>query len=170
MSAELELHVNGSVYAVPSEPERSLLTVLRDELRLTGAKYGCGEAMCGACVVLIDGQPGPTCILPVGAVGSREIRAVESLGDGGRLHPVQQAFLDADALQCGYCTPGMVVGAVALLEENVNPSEAEIIQALDKHICRCGAYRRILRAVQLAAERMRASSNTPATPTGGEPA
>ena len=148
---EQELHVNGTVCTVSGDPERSLLGVLRDELGLTGAKYGCGEAQCGACVVLLGGKPMPTCITPVGAVGTGAVLTIEGLEREGRLHPVQEAFLEADALQCGYCTPGMILAAVALLAENADPSEPEIIAALQKHVCRCGVYRRILAAVQSAA-------------------
>ena len=154
MLEEQHLHVNGGVCTVLGDPERSLLGVLRDEMGLTGAKYGCGEAQCGACVVLVGGQPIPACIAPVGAAGSGAIMTIEGLEREGRLHPVQEAFLEADALQCGYCTPGMILAAVALLSENSDPSEAEIITALQKHVCRCGVYRRIIAAVQSAARSM----------------
>ena len=154
MPEEQHIHVNGGVCAVLGDPERSLLGVLRDELGLTGTKYGCGEAQCGACVVLLNGQPVPSCITPVGAVGAGVVLTIEGLEQGERLHPVQEAFLEADALQCGYCTPGMILAAVALLAKNGDPSEAEIIEALQKHVCRCGVYRRILAAVRLAARSM----------------
>jgi aerobic-type carbon monoxide dehydrogenase small subunit (CoxS/CutS family) len=153
MPEEQQLHVNGCVHSVCGDPERSLLGVLRDELGLTGTKYGCGEAQCGACVVLLDGQPAPSCVTAVGAVGAAAVLTVEGLEQNGTLHPVQEAFLEADALQCGYCTPGMVLAAVALLAQNADPTEAEIIEALQKHVCRCGTYRRIIKAVRLAAQK-----------------
>ncbi len=153
MRNEQEIQINGCVRAVCGDPERSLLGVLRDELGLTGAKYGCGEAQCGACVVLIDGQPVPSCVTPVGDVGAEAVLTIEGLEQDGRLHPVQEAFLEADAFQCGYCTPGMILAVVALLRQNPTPTEAETIRALQKHVCRCGAYRRILKAVQLAAQK-----------------
>lgn len=146
-----ELHVNGQVQTVTGDPNRSLLGVLRDEMNFTGTKYGCGEAQCGACVVLLDGQPVPACITPVGSVGDGAILTIEGLERDGQLHPVQEAFLEADALQCGYCTPGMILAVVALLAQKTDPSEPEIIQALQKHVCRCGTYRRIITAVQRAA-------------------
>lgn len=146
-----EMTVNGTCRAVAGDPERSLLGVLRDELGLTGAKYGCGEAQCGACVVLVGGQPAPSCMTSVGSVGAQTITTIEGLERDGELHPVQQAFLEADALQCGYCTPGMILAAVALLERNADPPEAEIMAALQKHVCRCGTYRRIINAVRRAA-------------------
>lgn len=151
MLKEQRIQVNGSNESVTGDPQRSLLGVLRDELRLTGAKYGCGEAQCGACVVLLDGQPVPSCMTAVGTVGPRAVVTIEGLERGGRLHPVQEAFLEADAFQCGYCTPGMILAAVSLLEQNANPSEPEIIAALQKHVCRCGTYRRVIAAVQIAA-------------------
>jgi aerobic-type carbon monoxide dehydrogenase small subunit (CoxS/CutS family) len=155
MASDLQIQVNGQCHYVSGDPDRPLLTVLRDELGLTGAKYGCGEAQCGACVVLIDGQPAPSCVTPLSEIGSQEIRTVESMEREEELHPVQQAFLEADALQCGYCTPGMIIAVVALLEQNPNPTESETIQALQKHVCRCGTYHRILKAVRLASRRMR---------------
>ncbi len=151
MSDTQAITVNGSVHTVSGDPDRPLLGVLRDEIGLTGTKYGCGEAQCGACVVLVDGNPAPSCVTTVGSVGMAHIRTIEGLEQDGRLHPVQQAFLDADAFQCGYCTPGMILGTVALLERNAAPSEAEIVEALQKHVCRCGTYCRILNAVTIAA-------------------
>lgn len=148
-----QITVNGTRHSIVGDPERSLLGVLRDELGLTGAKYGCGEAQCGACVVLLVGQPIPSCITTIASVGQGAVTTIEGLERTGTLHPVQQAFLEADALQCGYCTPGMILAVVALLQQNPDPSETEIIQALEKHLCRCGTYRRILRAVRIAAGR-----------------
>jgi len=149
-----EIQVNGCVRAVGGDPEQSLLGVLRDELGLTGAKYGCGEAQCGACVVLLDGQPVPSCVTTVGSIRAGAVLTIEGLEEDGRLHPVQEAFLEADALQCGYCTPGMILAVVALLQQNADPTELEAVQALQKHVCRCGTYRRILNAVRLAAQKM----------------
>jgi len=126
MSETINLRVNGRRCEVTTDMERSLLDVLREELDLTGTKYGCGEAQCGACTVLVDGVPTRACVTPVGAVADRELRTIEGLATGDELHPVQQAFLDADALQCGYCTSGMILAAVALLERNPRPTRAEI--------------------------------------------
>ena len=148
-----QIQVNGCVRAVCGDPERSLLGVLRDELGLTGAKYGCGEAQCGACVVLLNGQPVPSCVTAVGTVGRESVLTIEGLEEEGRLHSVQEAFLEADAFQCGYCTPGMILAVVALLRQNADPTEAETVLALQKHVCRCGAYRRILKAVALAVQK-----------------
>jgi len=150
-----ELHVNSKNVRVDVDAERTLLSVLRDGLALTGCKYGCGEGRCGACTVLIDGAPTRSCTMTVGEVGEGKIATVESFERDGRLHPVQQAFLDADAMQCGYCTCGMVVAAVALLEKNANPSDAEIARAMNGHICRCGVYQRIGAAIKQAAKTMR---------------
>lgn len=150
-----ELNVNGAARTVDASPDRTLLSVLRDDLDLTGAKYGCGEGRCGACTVLVDGEPVHACLTKVGAVAGKAITTIEGLADGETLHPVQQAFLDVEALQCGYCTPGMILGASALLRVNPNPDSNAIRDALDGHLCRCGVYNRIIDAVQNAAERMR---------------
>ena len=128
-----------------------LLWVLRDELELTGAKYGCGEGQCGACTVLIDGAPVRSCITRVSAVAGKEITTIEGLAQNGKLHPLQEAFIQADALQCGYCTPGMILSASALLKKTPQPTEPEIRRALQGNICRCGTYPRIIAAVQMAA-------------------
>lgn len=152
----MELLVNGVRRQVDAEPSRSLLSVLRDDLELTGAKYGCGEGQCGACTVLIDGRAARACIVRVGAVAGKAITTIEGLERNGKLHPVQQAFLDTGAMQCGYCTPGMILAAVALLNENPNPSDAEIIRAMQGNICRCGTYHRIITAIRMAAREARA--------------
>ena len=149
--ALLELVVNGVPRHVDADPERTLLSVLRDELDLTGSKYGCGEGQCGACTVLLDGVPRRSCQTRVGSIGGQAVTTIEGLEQDGRLHPVQQAFAETDALQCGYCTPGMIVEAVALLRRKADPSEAEVAHALEGHICRCGTYSRIVRAVRRAA-------------------
>ena len=152
----ITLTVNGAQRTVTCDSDATLLEVLRDDLGLTGAKYGCGEGRCGACVVLMHGRPTPACITAATTATSATLLTVEGLaqGEGGALHPVQQAFLDTGALQCGYCTPGMVVAAVALLDENPRPSHPQIVAALQAHVCRCGVYGRIIAAVQLASTRM----------------
>lgn len=149
--ARLELLVNGTRHQVEVDPERSLLSVLRDDLDLTGSKYGCGEGQCGACTVLVDGVATRSCITRAATVAGKKITTIEGLEHNGVLHPVQQAFLEADALQCGYCTAGMIVGTVAFLEKNPHPSAADIARGMNGHICRCGAYPRILDAIQRAA-------------------
>jgi len=148
---DMDLVVNGQRFRVIDEPERSLLFVLRNQLNLTGTKYGCGEGQCGACTVLIDGVPKRSCITAVSAAAGKQITTIEGLEDRGRLHPVQESFIEADAMQCGYCTPGMILSSVALLRKNPAPSEAEIKHALDSNICRCGTYNRIVAAVRMAA-------------------
>ena len=148
----MELDVNGVLrQTVDTDAEQSLLHVLREKLDLTGAKYSCGEARCGACIVLVDGQATPSCITPVGSVEGKKITTIEGLERNGRLHPVQEAFLVEGAFQCGYCTPGMILSAVALLRENPDPSEDDIGRALDNNLCRCGAYPRIVAAIRAAA-------------------
>lgn len=147
----MDLLVNGRHSRVAVEPERPLLWVLRNELNLTGAKYGCGEGQCGACTVLIDGAAHRSCITPVGSVAGKKITTIEGLASGGALHPLQEAFLQCDAMQCGYCTPGMIMSSVALLHEKPAPSASDIKQALEGNICRCGTYNKIIAAVQNAA-------------------
>jgi aerobic-type carbon monoxide dehydrogenase small subunit (CoxS/CutS family) len=147
-----ELKVNGSVRRVDADPDRSLLSVLRDDLNLTGSKYGCGEGKCGACTVLLDGQAAHSCTARVGAVANRAIITIEGIEDSaGRLHPLQQAFLDLDAFQCAYCTPGMIVAGVGLLSAHPDPSEDQIVEAMQGNICRCGTYPRIAAAIRRAA-------------------
>jgi aerobic-type carbon monoxide dehydrogenase small subunit (CoxS/CutS family) len=153
----MDLRVNGRRRSVETDPQRPLLWVLRNELNLTGTKYGCGEGQCGACTVLLSGAPVHSCQTECGAVGDREITTIEGLAKGGRLHPLQQIFIDCDALQCGYCTPGMILSGVALLRKNPDPSDAEIKVALDGNVCRCGAYNRIIAAVHHAAKPVSAS-------------
>ena len=146
------LNVNGRIREVDAASSTSLLTVLRDRLDLTGAKSGCGEGECGACTVLVGGRAVRSCITPVSAVGAKPVVTVEGLARGGALDPVQQAFLEALAFQCGYCTPGMIMEAVGLLGRKAAPSESEIRSEMEGHICRCGAYGRIVEAVRRAAE------------------
>ena len=150
--AVLELQINGVSRRVEVDPERTLLSVLRDDLDLTGSKYGCGEGQCGACTVLVDDRPTRSCLTNVAAVAGRPIITIEGLERNGQLHPVQNAFAEADALQCGYCTPGMIMESVALLRRKADPTAPEIAHALEGHICRCGTYDRIVRAVRRAAE------------------
>lgn len=153
MADMLELHVNGAVHRVESAPRRNLLGVLRDELGLTGSKYGCGEGQCGACTVMIDGVPARSCVTLVGAVAGKRITTIEGLAQDGQLHPLQQAFLDAGAMQCGYCTPGMIMAGAALLQSNPAPNNDQIVEAMEGNICRCGTYMRIMAAIRQAAGR-----------------
>jgi aerobic-type carbon monoxide dehydrogenase small subunit (CoxS/CutS family) len=150
-----ELTVNGTRHRVDADADRSLLSVLRDVLDLTGTKYGCGEGSCGACTVLLDGRPVRSCTSKVDAAAGRSITTIEGLADGDTLHPVQQAFLDCDALQCGYCTPGMIVAASALLDRDPDPSDARIASVMQGHLCRCGTYPRILSAIRRASDAMK---------------
>jgi len=136
------------------DAERTLLGVLRQDLGLTGTKYGCGEGVCGACTVLLDGEATRSCITPVVSAAGREITTIEGLADGSTLHPVQAAFSEQTAFQCAYCTPGFIMSTVALLARNPRPDESQIRSALSGHICRCGTYVRILRAVKAAAEQL----------------
>src|SRR5689334_11602764 len=146
----LDLQVNGTRRRVEADTERSLLSVLRDELDLTGAKYGCGEGQCGACTVLIDGQATRSCITQVGSVASKQIITIEGLEQNGRLHPLQAAFLDVDAMQCGYCITGMIMSGVGLLKKNPHPTDAEIMHGMEGNVCRCGTYPRIVAAIRQA--------------------
>jgi len=150
--ATIHLSINGHTHTVDVVPQTSLLTVLREYLDLTGSKYGCGEGQCGACTVLIDGKAQRSCITRVGSIADRPITTIEGLANGDHLHPVQQAFLDEGAMQCAYCTSGMIMSAAALLKKNSSPNEREIIDFMDGNICRCGTYSRIIRAIQKAAK------------------
>jgi len=150
--ATIRLAINQKSYAVDVDPQTSLLTVLREHLDLTGSKYGCGEGQCGACTVLIDGKAQRSCVTRLGSVGQKQITTIEGLAQGDQLHAVQRAFLDVGALQCGYCTSGMIMSAVALLKKNPSPSESEIVDFMDGNICRCGTYSRIVSAIQKAAK------------------
>ncbi|SKB41077.1 Aerobic-type carbon monoxide dehydrogenase, small subunit, CoxS/CutS family [Parapedobacter luteus] len=143
----MKLHINGNEYDIDTPENTSLLDVLRIHLKLTGSKYGCGEGICGACRVLIDGHATASCITPVGSVQHKEVVTIEGLAKDGRLHPVQQAFLDEDAFQCAYCTSGMIISAVALTNKSPKPSRQEIIDAMQINICRCCAYPRIIEAI-----------------------
>jgi nicotinate dehydrogenase subunit A len=154
--ARLQLSVNGATRDVAVDADTPLLYVLRNDLGLNGPKFGCGLGECGACTVLLDNRPLRSCILPVAGAAGREVTTLEGLASGGQLHPVQQAFIDEQAAQCGYCLNGMIMMAKALLDRNPAPSEAEIRQELKYNLCRCGTHIEILRAVALAAARMRA--------------
>ena len=147
--------MNGRSCTVQAEPDSFLLTVLREQLDLTGTKYGCGEGQCGACTVLLDGRAHRSCITPVSTVAGKSVTTIEGLAKGDHLHPVQQAFLDESAMQCAYCTSGMIMSALSLLMNKQNPSDAEILQFMQGNICRCGTYPRILEAVRKAGAAMR---------------
>ncbi len=151
MGATIKFTVNGRPVAVQADPQRRLLDVLREELGLTGTKYGCGEGQCGACTVLLDGRRARSCSVPVATVEGKEILTIEGLAKGDALHPVQEAFLAEGAFQCGYCTPGMILSTVALLRETPHPTDGQILDWLDGNLCRCCGYPRILKAVQRAA-------------------
>jgi aerobic-type carbon monoxide dehydrogenase small subunit (CoxS/CutS family) len=152
------LRVNGRTHEIEGEPGDSLLSVLRYELGLSGSKYGCGEGYCGACTVLIDNQLARSCTTRLAAAAGKPIATIESLADGDRLHPVQEAFLETEAFQCGYCTPGMVMATVALLRAHPDPTDADIAKFMDRNVCRCGTYPRIVEAIRKAAERTRGTS------------
>lgn len=151
--ARFELTVNGRRHKIDAPPEATLLDVLRDSLGLTGTKYGCGEGLCGACTVLIGGKAAPSCVTPAASVAGRAVTTIEGLAAGGKPHPVQQAFLEKEAFQCGYCTPGMILEAVDLLKKTPKPTDSAIRGAFEGHICRCGSHPRIIEAVRLAAQR-----------------
>jgi aerobic-type carbon monoxide dehydrogenase small subunit (CoxS/CutS family) len=155
MSNVKELDVNGARRPIDADARRTLLSVLRDDLDLTGSKYGCGEGRCGACTVLIDGRPVRSCTTLVGAVNGKKVQTIEGLAGGDRLHPLQEAFLEAGALQCGYCTPGMIMSALGLLRKDSQPSADDIVTAMSGNICRCGVYSRIMTAIEKAARAMK---------------
>jgi aerobic-type carbon monoxide dehydrogenase small subunit (CoxS/CutS family) len=148
---ELELHINGTRRRVVVDADRSLLSVLHEDFDLTGAKYGCGEGQCGSCTVLVEAQPVRSCRTLVGTVGGKQVRTIEGLKQNGQLHPLQDAFLEAGAMQCGYCIPGMIMSGVGLLEKNPRPTEPEIVRAMEGNVCRCGTYPRIVAAIRKAA-------------------
>jgi aerobic-type carbon monoxide dehydrogenase small subunit (CoxS/CutS family) len=151
MKQIIEFTLNGKAARLETEPDRPLLWILRGELALTGTKYGCGEGLCGACTVLVDGQAARACLYSIKDVAAKTVITIEGLAAGEQLHPVQQAFAEHDALQCGYCTPGMIMAAVDLLNRNPSASDADIIGGLDNNLCRCGAHKRILEAVRSVA-------------------
>ena len=157
MTIPIDIKVNGEQYRVKIEPQTTLLELLRDSLRLTGTKEGCGLGECGACVVLVEGRPVNSCLMLAADVNGCDVVTIEGLTMNGALHPLQQSFVDEGAIQCGFCTPAMVLSAKALLDRNPEPVEEEIKEALSGVLCRCGSYNKIIRAVQSAAERTRQS-------------
>ncbi len=154
MDAKITFTVNGRERTVTTDPARPLLDVLREDLGLTGTKYGCGEARCGACTVLINGQRAQSCTTPVANVQGKTVVTIEGLAVGDALHPIQESFLAEGAFQCGYCTPGMIMATAALLNEAPKPTDAQVRQALEPNLCRCCGYPKILKAVHTAAARM----------------
>ncbi len=150
MDTTITFTINGQSRTVRTDPDKPLLSVLREDLQLTGTKYGCGEGQCRACTVLLNGEPVASCITPVSDADKQTVLTIEGLAKGTALHPVQEAFLAENAFQCGYCTAGMILGTVALLAKSPQPNETEIRAGLQKHICRCGTYPRILKAVRRA--------------------
>jgi len=161
----IELNINGRTHAVDADPHTPLLYVLRDHLALSGAKFGCGLGQCGACTVMVDGQATFSCLTPISVLPGRRIKTVEGLGTIDQPGPLQRAFIDEQAAQCGYCIAGMIMRAQALLEKNPSPSEAEIRRHMMPNLCRCGTHMRILRAVRRAAERMRVAAAHEAKPS-----
>ena len=155
MDVTVSLTVNGIEKTITADAQRSLLDILREELHLTGTKYGCGEGRCGACSVLMDGERVLSCVTPVAVADGKTIITIEGLSRGDSLHPVQEAFLAEGAMQCGYCTPGMIMTVVALLEKNPRPTDEEIADGMNVNLCRCNGYPKIVNAVRRAAEKMR---------------
>ena len=151
----VEFNLNGKPTRLTVDGDRRLLWVLRDDLGLTGTKFGCGEALCGACTVLVDDQAVRSCVTPVREVQGRRVVTIEGLANGDRLHPIQEAFVKHLGFQCGYCTPGMILGAYALLHKNSKPTRAQIVAHMEDHLCRCGAHGRIVQAVETAAATMK---------------
>jgi len=154
MKDTLRFKLNGKAVSLEVDPSRSLLWVLRYDLGLTGSKYGCGEGLCGACTVLVDRKAVRSCLLEMKAVAGKEVTTIEGLEKNGELHPLQKAFVEHDALQCGYCTPGMIMNAYSLLLNSPRPSRRQIIEQMDGNLCRCGAHTRIIHAIETAAKRM----------------
>ena len=155
MEETIRFSLNGKQTEIKIDTTQTLLWVLRNQLGLTGTKYGCGMGFCGACTVLLDKEPVRSCMLPVGDIAGKELITIEGLGTKGKLHPVQKAFVDHDALQCGYCTPGMIMTATGFLLKNPSPTRQEIIEGMEDNLCRCGAHIRIIDAIQTAADEMK---------------
>ncbi len=158
MPKTIRFKLNGQTKSLTSDRERMLLWVLRTDYELTGTKYGCGEGFCGACTVLVDHEAIRSCQYPIEDVDGREVITIEGLSKNGKLHPLQQAFIEHDALQCGFCTPGMILSAYALLHKKPDPSRKEIIEHMEDNLCRCSAYNRIVPAIQDAAQKLRGGS------------
>ncbi len=154
MKETIGFTLNGKGVSLDVDPSRALLWVLRYDLGLTGAKYGCGEGLCGACTVLVDKKAVRSCLLEVKAVAGKKVTTIEGLAKNGKLHPLQKAFVEQDALQCGYCTPGMIMNAYSLLLNTPQPSRSQIIEHMEGNLCRCGAHRRIVQAIEIAARDM----------------
>jgi aerobic-type carbon monoxide dehydrogenase small subunit (CoxS/CutS family) len=155
MEEKIRFNLNGKKTEITTEPNQTLLWVLRNQLGLTGTKFGCGTGFCGACTVLINREPARSCMLPVSDVAGKEVITIEGLTRNGKLHPVQKAFIDHDALQCGYCTPGMIMTAAGMLMKNASLTRQEIINGLEDNLCRCGAHTRIIDAVETAAKELK---------------
>lgn len=155
MIETIQFTLNNKPVSVVTDSERTLLWVVRTELALTGTKFGCGEGLCGACTVLVDNAAAASCQMTVGAVAGKSVRTIEGLINNGRLHPIQEAFVQQDALQCGFCTPGMILKAYSLLASNPKPTRDQIVAAMDDNLCRCGAHKRILEAVEAASRAMK---------------
>jgi len=155
MIQKISFTLNGKKTEVEIDPTQTLLWVIRNNFGLTGTKYGCGTGFCGACTVLIDDEAVRSCTLPVGDIEGKKVITIEGLAKNGKLHPVQQAFIDHDALQCGFCTPGMIMNAAALLTKNPKPTKQEIVEGMEDNLCRCGAHVRIIKAVETAAANMK---------------
>jgi carbon-monoxide dehydrogenase small subunit len=156
VSVTVRFRVNGTQRSLNTDPQRRLLDVLREDLQLTGTKYGCGEGQCGACLVYLDGEPARSCLTMVKAVDGKSVTTIEGLARGEALHPVQQAFLEEGAMQCGYCTSGMILAAAALLRDKPSPTDEEIVAGMNGHLCRCNGYLKVLKAVRRAAATVRA--------------
>jgi aerobic-type carbon monoxide dehydrogenase small subunit (CoxS/CutS family) len=154
MQETISFHLNGNETVLKTDPAQTLLWVLRNHLNMTGTKYGCGSGFCGACTVIIDKEAVRSCSIPVSDIAGKNVITIEGLAKDGKLHPVQQAFVDHDALQCGYCTPGMIMNAVALLMKNPKPSREQIIKGMEDNFCRCGAHIRIIKAIETAATKV----------------
>ncbi|KPK81195.1 MAG: hypothetical protein AMS27_15690 [Bacteroides sp. SM23_62_1] len=155
MTETIQFELNGKPVSISYETDRILLTVLRTEFGLTGTKFGCGLGFCGACTIILDNEPVRSCMVPLSSVDGSKIITIEGLAKNGTLHPIQKAFMDHDALQCGYCTPGMIMNAYGLLIRNPEPSKQEIIEGMEENLCRCGTYNRIIMAIQAAAKEMK---------------
>lgn len=158
MQKTIRFKLNGKTNSLEIDRDRMLLWVLRTDFKLTGTKFGCGEGFCGACTVLVDNEPVRSCQFPIANIDKKEVITIEGLAGNGKLHPLQAAFIEHDALQCGFCTSGMILTAYGLLLKNSNPSRTDIIKGMDENLCRCGAHTRIVQAIQRAAQNMRGGS------------